>query len=102
MTLAPAAVAVDALALRADVAAGALDSAASAYRGDLLAGFHIDAAPFEEWLRGERELLRQEALGALAALLDRQRAADAPEAALAHRRAPAGARPAARGRAPAR
>jgi len=81
VTLAPAAVVVDALALRADVAAGVLDSAAAAYGGDLLAGFHIDAAPFEEWLRGQRELLRQEALGALAALLDRQRAADASEAA---------------------
>ncbi|HXH83419.1 MAG TPA: AAA family ATPase [Candidatus Tectomicrobia bacterium] len=47
----------------------ALAAAAALYRGDLLEGLAIDQPPFEEWLRAERERLRELALEVLAALV---------------------------------
>ena len=47
--------------------------AAELYRGDLLAGLGVDETPFEEWLLGERERLRELALEGLAKLLAQQR-----------------------------
>ena len=49
--------------------AASLERAASLYVGDLLHGFQVDAEPFDEWLRAERERLRELALDALARLL---------------------------------
>ena len=46
-----------------------LDAAARLYRGDLLDGFHVQSEPFAEWLRAERERLRELAIDALARLL---------------------------------
>ncbi len=46
-----------------------LEEAVSLYRGDLLEGFHPRAPVFEEWLTGEREVLRQLAVQALDDLL---------------------------------
>ena len=42
-----------------------LQEAADLYRGDLLAGFSLDSAPFEEWLVVRREALHRQALDAL-------------------------------------
>src|SRR5262249_36670536 len=53
------------------------------YRGDLLEGFGVDEAPFEEWLVGEREQLRILALAACEKMLAHQLRAGADEAALA-------------------
>lgn len=48
-----------------------LAAAARLYQGNLLAGFHLgDSAPFEEWLLGEQERLREAAIGALVQLMD--------------------------------
>src|SRR5262245_19000155 len=52
----------------------ALVEAAALYRGDLLSGFALDEAPFEEWLVGERERLRELAVEVLARLLAHQMA----------------------------
>src|SRR5713226_1525881 len=60
----------------------ALERAAALYRGDLLAGLAVDEAPFEEWLIGERERLRELALEGLAKLLAHQRKMEATEAAV--------------------
>src|SRR5438552_2206635 len=57
------AVDVDVLAFRRRVAERtppALAEAAALYRGDLLKGFDLDEAPFEEWLLAERERAREE------------------------------------------
>src|SRR6266446_475329 len=62
--------------------AKALEQAAALYRGDLLAGLAVDEAPFEEWLLGERERLRELALEGLAKLLAHQRKMEAIEAAI--------------------
>ena len=50
----------------------ALHRVAELYRGDLLEGLGMTEAPFEEWLVGERERLRELALAALARLLAHQ------------------------------
>ena len=50
----------------------ALRQIAELYRGDLLEGLGVTRAPFEEWLVGERERLRELALEALARLLAHQ------------------------------
>jgi DNA-binding SARP family transcriptional activator/class 3 adenylate cyclase len=42
-----------------------LEEAASLYRGDFLAGFSLDSAPFEEWLVVQRESLHLQALEVL-------------------------------------
>src|SRR6267378_6190992 len=62
--------------------ASALEQAVALYQGDLLSGFAVDEAPFEEWLLAERERLRELALEALARLLANQRNAGASEAAV--------------------
>jgi DNA-binding SARP family transcriptional activator len=76
IALAAESVDVDAAALAHDVASGspaALARAADLYRGDLLAGLVVDEGPWEEWLLGERERLRELALEGLAKLLAHQR-----------------------------
>src|SRR5262245_25227681 len=50
----------------------ALEQAAAVYRGDLLLGFSVKEALFEEWLVAERERLRAMALQAFARLLGHQ------------------------------
>ena len=84
--------ALDAAAVTVDVAAfeqaikegtpDALERAAALYRGDLLAGLVVDEAPFEEWLLGERERLRELALEALTKLLAHHRKVGTSEAAV--------------------
>jgi DNA-binding SARP family transcriptional activator len=61
---------------------GALERAAVLYGGDLLSGFALDEAPFEESLLGERERLRELALEGLARLLRQQWPAGATGAAI--------------------
>ena len=51
----------------------ALHRASELYRGDLLDGFSLSEAPFEEWLLQERERLREVAVDVLGRLLQRQR-----------------------------
>ena len=63
-----------------------LERAAGLYRGDFLQGLPGQGphpSPFEEWLAGERERLRELALEALAKLVDVQRTAGSPDRALA-------------------
>ena len=68
----PAAVEVDVAQfeqLAGDDSPDALDRAAALYRGDLLEGISVDEPPFEDWLRRERERLRELAVEGLAKLL---------------------------------
>jgi len=75
-------VAVDRRAVELDVAAlermvtkgtpEALAEAAALYKGDFLEGLSVQEPRFEEWLVGQRERLREEALEALAKLLAHQ------------------------------
>ena len=60
----------------------ALERGVALYQGDLLAGLAVNEPPFEEWLLGERERLRELAVDGLAQLLARQRASNMPEAAI--------------------
>jgi DNA-binding SARP family transcriptional activator/tetratricopeptide (TPR) repeat protein len=72
-------VALDADAVRVDVtaferaAAGttveSLEEAAALYRGDLVEGFAVKEAPFDDWVAGERARLRELALMAFRKLL---------------------------------
>lgn len=57
---------------------GRAAQAVDLYRGDLLDGFHVSAAPeFERWLEGERKRLADRYVGALEALaVERESAAD--------------------------
>jgi predicted ATPase/DNA-binding SARP family transcriptional activator len=83
LALEPAAVDADTARFERLVAEGtpeALVQAAELYAGDLLSGFALNEAPFEEWLLGERERLRELALEALARLLAHQRKVGALEA----------------------
>src|ERR1051325_148436 len=83
VALAPDVVDVDADQFTRAIARGdpeALARAADLYRGDLLAGLVLDEAPFEEWLLGERERLRELALEGLARLLAHQRRVGANDA----------------------
>jgi DNA-binding SARP family transcriptional activator len=85
IALNPDAVDVDATRFEQLVREGtpaALERAVGLYRGDLLEGLTLQEPPFEEWLMGERERLRELAVEALAGLLAAQRAAGAVEAAL--------------------
>ena len=54
----------------------------SLYRGNLLDGFDVRAPAFEDWLRAERERLRQLATDALAKLMDDHMRVDNPGLAL--------------------
>jgi DNA-binding SARP family transcriptional activator len=77
LALEPTAVDADTATFERLVRAGtpeALAQAAALYRGDLLTGFALDEAPFEEWLVRERERLRELVVEALARLLAHQRA----------------------------
>lgn len=60
----------------------ALEEAAALYRGDLLEGFPVDEAAFEEWLAAERARLRERAISALTMLLAHQMDARATEPAI--------------------
>src|SRR5439155_7675627 len=85
LRLDPASVEVDVALFERAVKDGtpeALERAGELYRGDLLSGFVVDEAPFEEWVLGERERLRELALEALARLLAHQRKSGATEAAI--------------------
>src|SRR5215471_21657081 len=85
VALEPAAVTVDVTAFERLVTQGTSDSLAQAadlYQGDLLQGLAVWEAPFEDWLMGERERLRELALETLAKLLTQQRAVGATEPAL--------------------
>jgi TolB-like protein/DNA-binding SARP family transcriptional activator len=85
LSLEPAGVAVDVAAfeqLANDGAPAALEEAAALYKADLLAGFGLPEQPFEEWLRAERERLRDLALRTLARLLAHHEAAGATERAI--------------------
>src|SRR5437870_1578790 len=57
----------------------ALERAAALYRGDLLEGMSVAEPPFEEWLRAERERLRELAIDSLAKLLAHHARTDAVE-----------------------
>lgn len=61
---------------------GALAEAATLYQGDFLAGLAVKEAPFEEWLLGERDRLRELALEGLAKLLAHRRSAGQTEQAI--------------------
>jgi hypothetical protein len=80
--------------------ASALADALALYQRDFLEGLAIPEPPFEGWLLGERERLREQALEGLGRLLAYQRAAGATEAAVQTRAAAAGAGPAAGVRSP--
>ena len=72
IALDPASLTVDAAELEAALAAGAMDrleSAIALYKGDLLAGFRLDEASFEEWRTMQRERLSELVLEALAKAL---------------------------------
>ena len=56
--------------------------AAELYKGDLLDGFSLDEASFEDWRLVERERLRERTLDALAGLLREQLHAARPEPAI--------------------
>jgi DNA-binding SARP family transcriptional activator/tetratricopeptide (TPR) repeat protein len=78
---------VDVERFRALAAAGSVEAAAAAYRGDFLEGFGLrDAPEFEDWQRGEAEGLRRELAAVLARLAEEREAAGDPAAALPHAR----------------
>lgn len=57
-------------ALIADGSTEALEAAALLYQGELLDGIRVTEPPFDEWLLGERERLRELALQGLVRLLE--------------------------------
>src|SRR5262249_59423713 len=76
---------VDVVSLERLVAEGspaALREAVELYQGDLLEGIRINEPPFDEWLLGERERLRELAQDALRRLLAHQQRAGLTEAAI--------------------
>jgi DNA-binding SARP family transcriptional activator len=66
----------------AEGSATALAEAADLYQGDLLAGLTLRELPFEEWLVGERERLRELSVKAMARLLAHQRQAGQMDSAI--------------------
>src|SRR5262245_7314374 len=85
LALGPGGVDVDAAVFESLVREGtptALAEAGAVYQGDLLSGFAVDEAPFEEWLLAERERLRELALEAFAKLLAHERKVGAGDAAV--------------------
>jgi DNA-binding SARP family transcriptional activator/TolB-like protein len=89
LALAPDQVRCDVWALETALAEGRPADALALYQGELLAGFHISAAPdFEHWLDQERARVRRLAVAAAWALAgEREREGDAKGAAEAARRA---------------
>ncbi len=82
LALQPNGVEVDVAAferLAADGGPAALEQAATLYQGELLAGFGLREQAFEEWLRSERQRLRQLALDTLGKLLAHHAATNALE-----------------------
>ena len=59
-------------ALMTESSVPALEAAATLYQGDLLEGIRVKEPPFEEWLQGERQRLRELAQQALLKLLTHQ------------------------------
>lgn len=85
ITLAPETVAVDVVTfqrLAVEATPETLTEAAALYEGPLLEGFGLDEAPFEEWLRAERERLHELALEVFARLLAHQAKGEALEPAI--------------------
>lgn len=85
IALDPKAVSVDVADLATALADGttdALERIAVLYKGDLLDGFSLDEASFEEWRTVERERLHELVLEGLARLLREQIDTDRPEAAI--------------------
>jgi len=85
ITLNPISVDVDAALFQQLAEEGtpkALAQAAALYQGDLVEGFGVDEAPFEEWLGAERERLREMALDVFARLLAWQSKAGQTERAI--------------------
>jgi DNA-binding SARP family transcriptional activator/class 3 adenylate cyclase/tetratricopeptide (TPR) repeat protein len=77
VTLTPGGIAVDAVEFEQMTAVtGNLEPAVACYGGDLLDGFHVKASPFEDWLRVERQRLRDLALDTMATLLEYQTESD--------------------------
>lgn len=75
VTLTPSTVDVDVVTFERLIRKGtpdALDAAGALYGGPFLDGLRVDEDPFEEWLRSERERLRELALEALTRLLAQQ------------------------------
>jgi TolB-like protein/Tfp pilus assembly protein PilF len=68
--------------LAADGGPTALEQAAELYKGELLTGFGLHEQAFEEWLRTERERLRQLALKTLSRLLAHHTATNALDRAI--------------------
>jgi TolB-like protein/regulator of sirC expression with transglutaminase-like and TPR domain len=68
--------------LAADGGASALEQAIELYGGEFLAGLGLQEGAFEEWLRTERERLRQLALKALTKLLAHHTASEALDPAI--------------------
>jgi TolB-like protein/Tfp pilus assembly protein PilF len=86
VALAAGAVVVDTDVLERLIAGGerpSLESAVDLYRGDLLDGFGVPDPAFEDWLRGERQRLREIAREAMTRLLELQLADGTADGALA-------------------
>src|SRR5262245_19279900 len=82
IALDPRAVVVDVAGLELALADGtpqALERLPALYKGDLLDGFSVDVAPFEEWRVVERERLHELALDGLGKLLREQMRVAPPE-----------------------
>src|SRR5947207_1402495 len=80
------AIAVDVAAFERCVQQGTRDTlheAVTLYRGELLEGFSLDEAPFDDWVAGERQRLRELAMGGLDRLLALNVAAGAVEQSVA-------------------
>jgi DNA-binding SARP family transcriptional activator len=69
-------------ALTAERSRQARERAVALYQGDLLDGIRVKEPPFDEWLLGERERLRELATQALTRLLDDQHASGLVEPAI--------------------
>jgi DNA-binding SARP family transcriptional activator/tetratricopeptide (TPR) repeat protein len=85
LTLPASVVTVDVAQFQALVARAtpeALAQASGLYRGDLLEGIRVNEPPFEDWLRGERERLRELAINALGTLLAHHSAGGATDEAV--------------------
>jgi DNA-binding SARP family transcriptional activator/tetratricopeptide (TPR) repeat protein/ABC-type cobalamin/Fe3+-siderophores transport system ATPase subunit len=66
----------------AEATPSALAEAAALYQGDFLEGLAVQEQPFEDWLLGHRERLREVALKSLVGLLAHQRAAGSTDSAV--------------------